>query len=191
MCVRFAARSASVIILASPATRRPTMKRYLLIIAATILLHPFASAFAGPPVEVVVRPVGDIADAADHPLSADAVARYVTETLTAAGYTAEASNDQALPDDGVAIRVMYIVSEHDRGTEVIVSTAASTELLRTERIREARRTYSMHNGIQQSLASGEDRGAARAQAADSFRQALKARLTDAMTTYEAAFGSSR
>lgn len=127
-----------------------------------------------------------VADAGDSMLSAEDVASFANEALSKARQATIRMNGQDLPAGVRVLRIMYIVHRQNEDDGVTAAVAASTELLRTaEEGDGGLQTFSIYNGLQQTLVQGPDAERAREQLRRGFKNELQARISSAFQHPEA------
>lgn len=129
------------------------------------------------PVYLDIRPV---ADARYSMLPEELVASLANEALSNARQATIRMNGQDLPAGVRVLRIMYIVHQQQESDGVTAAAAASTELLRTAEEGDGGiQTFSIYNGLQQTLVQGPDVTRARQQLRIAFKKELQARISSA------------
>jgi len=121
-----------------------------------------------------------VADARHSMLPEEVVASVANEAVSNARQATIRMNGQDLPAGVRVLRIMYIVHQQDEADGVTAAVAASTELLRTAAEGDGGiQTFSIYNGLQQTLVQGPDVARARKQLRDAFKEELQARISSA------------
>jgi len=135
------------------------------------------------PVYVDVIPV---ADAGDSMLPQDVVAAMAREALSGARQASILTEGQRLPADVRVLRIMYIVHRQPDETGLTLAASASTELLRTADTGNGEmQTFSVYNGLQQTLVTAADADRAQTLLRTAFKKELQARIDSAFQNAEA------
>lgn len=130
------------------------------------------------PVYLDIMPV---ADAEHSVLPADVVAAYATETLSGMHQASIRMNGQTLPENVRVLRIMYIVHQQPAEQGLTLAASASTELLRTATEGDGgMQTFSIYNGLQQTLVQGADMTRARTRLRQAFKSELQERIRSAL-----------
>lgn len=147
-------------------------------------------AAASTPAERPQRPVYldivPVADARYSMLPEELVTSLAREALSSARQATIRMAGQELPAGVRVLRIMYIVHQQEDDTGVTAAVAASTELLRTANEGDGGiQTFSIYNGLQQTLVQGPDVTRAREQMRVAFKKELQARISSAFQNAEA------
>ena len=127
-----------------------------------------------------------VADARYSMLPEELVASLASEALSSARQATIRMNGQDLPAGVRVLRIMYIVHQQEESDGVTAAVAASTELLRTANEGDGGiQTFSIYNGLQQTLVQGPDVTRAREQLRIAFKKELQARISSAFQNAEA------
>ncbi|MES1932362.1 hypothetical protein T35B1_07126 [Salinisphaera shabanensis T35B1] len=127
-----------------------------------------------------------VADARYSMLTEELVTSLAREALSGARQATIRMAGQELPTGVRVLRIMYIVHQQEDETGVTAAVAASTELLRTADEGDGGvQTFSIYNGLQQTLVQGPDVTRAREQLRAAFKQELQARINSAFQNAEA------
>ena len=127
-----------------------------------------------------------VADARYSMLPEELVTSLAREALSGARQATIRMAGQELPTGVRVLRIMYIVHQQEDETGVTAAVAASTELLRTANEGDGGvQTFSIYNGLQQTLVQGPDVTRAREQLRAAFKQELQARINSAFQNAEA------
>ena len=127
-----------------------------------------------------------VADARYSMLPEELVASLANEALSNARQATIRMNGQDLPAGVRVLRIMYIVHQQEESDGVTAAVAASTELLRTSDEGDGGiQTFSIYNGLQQTLVQGPDVTRAREQLRIAFKKELQARISSAFQNAEA------
>lgn len=136
------------------------------------------------PVYLDILPV---ADAENSILPDDDVVAMAREALSGARKATIRMGGQTLPANVRVLRIMYIVHQQPEEDGMTLAASASTELLRTQAGDDGvMQTYSIYNGLQQTLVQGPNLERARAQLRGAFRKELQARIASAFDESSAA-----
>ncbi|MES1939854.1 hypothetical protein T5B8_06411 [Salinisphaera sp. T5B8] len=146
--------------------------------------NPKTSAERPPrPVYLDIVPV---ADARYSMLPEELVTSLAREALADARQATIRMAGEDLPAGVRVLRIMYIVHQQEEDDGVTAAVAASTELLRTANEGDGGlQTFSIYNGLQQTLVQGRDVTRAREQLRDAFKKELQARISSAFQNAEA------
>lgn len=127
-----------------------------------------------------------MADAEDTTLPQDVIAAMAREALSGARQTTIRMKDETLPADVRVLRITYIVHQQPDADGMTLAAAASTELLRTaDKGDGTMQTFSIYNGIQQTLVQGPDLERARTLLRAAFKKELQARISSAFQNAQA------
>jgi len=135
------------------------------------------------PVYVDIMPV---AGAGNSILPDDVVAAMASEALSGAHQASIRMSDQNLPADVRVLRIMYIVHQQPEENGLTLAASASTELLRTADTGNGEmQTFSVYNGLQQTLVTGPNMDRAQTLLRAAFKKELQARIDSAFQNAEA------
>jgi len=136
----------------------------------------------GRPVErPIYLDVVPVAGAPDSVLPADVIAAMAGEALSGLKQATIRMDGQALPAGVRVLRIMYIVHEQPDDSGTTLAASASTELLRTAATDDGQiLTYSLYNGLQQTLVQGPIEGSAVGNLRAHFKQELQSRIASAV-----------
>jgi hypothetical protein len=127
-----------------------------------------------------------VADARYSMLTEELVASLAKEALSNARQASIRMKGQDLPAGVRVLRIMYIVHQQEEDDGVTAAVAASTELLRTaDQGAGGIQTFSIYNGLQQTLVQGPNVTRAREQLRIAFKDELQARIDSAFQNPEA------
>ncbi|MBS62187.1 hypothetical protein [Salinisphaera sp.] len=145
-----------------------------------------ASAADAPPQRPVYLDIVPVADARYSMLPEELVTSLARESLSGARQATIRMAGEELPTGVRVLRIMYIVHQQEDETGVTAAVAASTELLRTAREGDGGpQTFSIYNGLQQTLVQGPDVTRAREKLREAFKKELQERIASAFQNAEA------
>ncbi|WP_348764905.1 hypothetical protein [uncultured Salinisphaera sp.] len=145
-----------------------------------------ASADDTPPQRPVYLDIVPVADARYSMLPEELVTSLAREALSDARQATIRMAGEDLPAGVRVLRIMYIVHQQEDDTGVTAAVAASTELLRTANEGDGGpQTFSIYNGLQQTLVQGPDVTRAREKLREAFKQELQTRIASAFQNAEA------
>lgn len=145
-----------------------------------------ASAADVAPQRPVYLDIVPVADARYSMLPEELVTSLARESLSGARQATIRMAGEELPTGVRVLRIMYIVHQQEDETGVTAAVAASTELLRTAREGDGGpQTFSIYNGLQQTLVQGPDVTRAREKLREAFKKELQERIASAFQNAEA------
>jgi len=170
--------------------RMTWIARLLPVVAVMLLSQSAMAAQAGPTADTPERPVYldimPVADADNAILPEDVVAAMASEALSGARQATIRMKDQALPAGVRVLRIMYIVHQQPDENGMTLAAAASTELLRTANEGDGGvQTFSIYNGMQQTLVQGPNLDRAQTLLRAAFKKELQARISSAFQNAQA------
>jgi len=158
----------------------------MLCVFGSVSLAQDTSAVRDRPERPVYLSIVPVADAEDTTLPQDVVAAMAREALSGARQTTIRMKDEALPAGVRVLRIMYIVHQQPDDNGMTLAAAASTELLRTANKGDgSMQTFSIYNGIQQTLVQGPDLERAQTLLRAAFKKELQARISSAFQNAQA------
>ncbi len=150
------------------------------IAAGLLLIFAAMAANAQAPERPIYLDVQPVAGAGPDILSEQTVVAMAREAISRAGAAVIRLGDQDLPPNVRIVRILYIVHDQQDDSGTVIAASASTELLRTWGEGRVQHTYSVYNGMQQSLAQSADAGKAEADIVRLFKQELQERIARAL-----------